>query len=158
MDFLTEGEKQVFLTVQVKVAELKTIIRFRELEKHIEEGLNINTELLTENELKEYKKSKREIAIIKEIEEKRRLEKREQTKLQNIEYKFGSPIWICKLFKDVGLCKSLNEAKKLIKQKGLRINKKAITDIDYVVSKEDAVDGNILLQRGKKQLYRISVR
>jgi len=126
----------------------------------MEVTLDIN--FLTEDEKKEYRKANLKIAELTTKVEFRKIqnskESTEQTKDPTAEYKLELPVWVCKMFKDSGLCKSLNEAKKLIKQKGLRINKKLITDIAYTVSKRDAVDGELLLQRGKKQFYKISVK
>lgn len=158
-EYLTETEKSEYLTAMLKRAELEVKIEFRNMEKGIEFTLHPDTSLLEETEMRAYEEAG---AILRSLQEKTvdRMMKIKKQKAISLSFSFvfTPPIWICKLFKDVGLCKSLNEAKKLIKQKGLRINKKAITDVDYIVSKEDVVDGGILLQRGKKQLYRISVR
>lgn len=167
MDFLTEDEKQKLLIAQLKKVELETIIRFRELGKHIDEGLEIDIKFLSEKELKEYKNAKLEILRIKEVEESQRSEviKHRKSKVldeksllhKTIPCEIEQGVWVCKLFVMTGLCKSLNEAKKLIKQKGLSINKKIIDDTDKIISNKDALHFSILLQRGKKQFHQIVI-
>lgn len=56
---------------------------------------------------------------------------------------------------EVGLTKSNSEARRLIKQNGIKINDEAINDTHYDLSEDDLVDGEIILQRGKKNFYRL---
>jgi 16S rRNA U516 pseudouridylate synthase RsuA-like enzyme len=47
--------------------------------------------------------------------------------------------------------KSKSEARRLIKQGGLRINGEVVTDVDYVITEKDFLHGiYIILQKGKK--------
>ncbi len=64
-------------------------------------------------------------------------------------------IWIVKLFVDAGLCSSNGEARRLIKQGGVYLNDKQITDKNKEISKVDLVDGVLLLRVGKKRYKRI---
>ncbi|MCK5615092.1 hypothetical protein KAR91_75210 [Candidatus Pacearchaeota archaeon] len=126
------------------------------------DNVTLDINLLTEKEKKEYREANLKIAELETKIEFREMENRKKQNAQEItltlKYKFEPPVWVCKLFNDTGLCKSLNEAKKLIKQKGLYINKTVVENIDYTVTKKDIIDGTILLQRGKKQFYRIQVK
>lgn len=154
MDFLTKKEKDEYLSVMLKKAELETKVRFREIEKKIEEGVELTISLLSKSELKEYEKTLLDISVLQETAEKGYKEK----PIEKNKVFLAADIWICKLFKDIGLCKSLNEAKKLIKQKGLYLNRKVIEDINQIVTNKDNIDGTILLQRGKKQFYKLSIK
>ena len=46
---------------------------------------------------------------------------------------------------------SKGEARRLIKQAGLKINDKVITDENYKLSSDDIIDGKIKLSQGKKK-------
>jgi tyrosyl-tRNA synthetase len=54
-------------------------------------------------------------------------------------------------FVAIGFVTSKGEARRLIKQAGLKLNDKVITDENYVISLKDAIDGNIKLSQGKKK-------
>lgn len=54
-------------------------------------------------------------------------------------------------FLQLGFVESKGEAKRLIKQAGLKINDVAITDENYSLSAKDLVDGQIKLSQGKKK-------
>lgn len=64
---------------------------------------------------------------------------------------------IIKLFREAGLCSSAGEARRLITQGGLYLNRQRITNHDQIINKDNAVNGKILLQRGKKTFYKIEV-
>ena len=51
----------------------------------------------------------------------------------------------------IGFVESKGEARRLIKQSGLKINDKAVTDENYKLSAADIVDGQIKLSQGKKK-------
>ena len=125
-------------------------------------NVTLDINLLTEKEKEEYREANLKIAELETKIEFREMENRKKQNAQEVpltlKYKFEPPVWVCKLFKDTGLCKSLNGAKKLIKQKGLYINKTVVENIDYTVTKKDIIDETILLQRGKKQFYKIAVK
>lgn len=54
-------------------------------------------------------------------------------------------------FVELGFVSSKGEARRLIKQAGLKLNDKTITDENYIISAKDVVDGNIKLSQGKKK-------
>jgi tyrosyl-tRNA synthetase len=59
------------------------------------------------------------------------------------------------LFAEVGLAGSRGEAKRLIKQGGAYINDDRIDSLERLITKDDLVDGGILLRAGKKKYHRI---
>jgi tyrosyl-tRNA synthetase len=54
-------------------------------------------------------------------------------------------------FVSLGFVASKGEARRLIKQAGLKLNDKPIVDENYIISEKDLVDGNIKLSQGKKK-------
>lgn len=60
-------------------------------------------------------------------------------------------LWIIKLLKDSGMCKSSSEARRMIKQKAVSIDKETITDENYEVEIKDG----IILRVGKKRFMKI---
>lgn len=56
-----------------------------------------------------------------------------------------------------GLNSSKSEARRAIQQGGVYVNEEKITDIETLISDKDLVDGQILLQRGKKNFSSIKV-
>ena len=50
----------------------------------------------------------------------------------------------------VGLAESNGEAKKLIQQGAISVNEQKISDIAQTFSKADAINGVLLVKRGKK--------
>ena len=54
-------------------------------------------------------------------------------------------------FVALGFVSSKGEARRLIKQAGLKLNDKVITDENYIITKKDISDGNIKLSQGKKK-------
>jgi len=62
-----------------------------------------------------------------------------------------SKVGVLDAFVAIGFVASKGEARRLIKQAGLKLNDKVITDENYVISLKDAVDGNIKLSQGKKK-------
>ncbi len=67
-------------------------------------------------------------------------------------------IWVIKLFADCGLCKSNGDARRSLKGNALSINDVKVKDDQYKVSKDDLVDGAILLKFGKKNIKRIVIK
>ncbi len=63
----------------------------------------------------------------------------------------SAPIWICRLMNDAGLVASNGEARRLIKQGGVKLNGEKIDNADLEV---EAV-GEIILQAGKRRFARI---
>ena len=60
---------------------------------------------------------------------------------------------ICVLdaFVELGFVASKGEARRLIKQAGLKLNDKVITNENYIITAKDIVNGNIKLSQGKKK-------
>lgn len=54
-------------------------------------------------------------------------------------------------FLEIGFVASKGEARRLIKQSGLKLNDKVISDENYVLSASDVVDGQVKLSQGKKK-------
>lgn len=54
-------------------------------------------------------------------------------------------------FMDIGFVSSKGEARRLIKQCGLKLNDKVITDENYRLIKEDFIDGQAKISQGKKK-------
>ncbi len=54
-------------------------------------------------------------------------------------------------FLNIGFVSSKGEARRLIKQAGLKINDKAVTDENYIITQKDLIDGQIKLSQGKKK-------
>ncbi|MCM1323153.1 MAG: tyrosine--tRNA ligase, partial [Acetobacter sp.] len=54
-------------------------------------------------------------------------------------------------FVALGFVSSKGEARRLIKQAGLKLNDKVITDENYVITEKDQIEGNIKLSQGKKK-------
>lgn len=50
---------------------------------------------------------------------------------------------------------SKSEARRLIQQGGLCLNDKKISDINYVVKKENLVENYVLVKKGKKNFLKI---
>jgi tyrosyl-tRNA synthetase len=69
----------------------------------------------------------------------------------------GEGIPLTNLLADVGLGKSRGEARRLIKQGGIRIHGEKIGDEMYIVTSDDIQDGKIALQAGKKRHHHILV-
>ncbi len=59
---------------------------------------------------------------------------------------------VVSLFKEAGVCGSKGEAKRLVKNGGIRINRERITDGETTVNRENLINGRFLLaQTGKKK-------
>ena len=54
-------------------------------------------------------------------------------------------------FLQLGFVASKGEARRLIKQAGLKINDQVITDENYIISAKDMIDGQVKLSQGKKK-------
>jgi tyrosyl-tRNA synthetase len=62
-----------------------------------------------------------------------------------------SGVSVLDAFVSLGFVASKGEARRLIKQAGLKLNDKPIVDENYIISEKDLVDGNIKLSQGKKK-------
>ena len=54
-----------------------------------------------------------------------------------------------------GIAPSKGQARTLVKQGGISINDKKITDINFIISDELFLDGYVLLKKGKKIFYKL---
>jgi len=61
------------------------------------------------------------------------------------------PVWICRLLTDAGLVASNGEARRMVRQGGVRLNGEKVTDADLEVS----LDGELILQVGKRRFARV---
>ena len=58
------------------------------------------------------------------------------------------------LLVEVGAAKSKREAREFISGNAIKINGNKVTDLDYIVSDKDFIDGNyLIIKRGKKNYY-----
>ena len=71
--------------------------------------------------------------------------------LPTISADLDAGIGVLDAFLQIGFVASKGEARRLIKQNGLKINDKPITDENYVITKTDIVDGAVKLAQGKKK-------
>jgi tyrosyl-tRNA synthetase len=62
-----------------------------------------------------------------------------------------SEISVLDAFLELGFVSSKGEARRLIKQAGLKLNDKIVTDENYIISAKDVENGNIKLSQGKKK-------
>ncbi len=54
-------------------------------------------------------------------------------------------------FLNIGFVSSKGEARRLIKQAGLKLNDATVTDENYIITQKDLIDGQIKLSQGKKK-------
>jgi len=57
----------------------------------------------------------------------------------------------------VGLASSKGEARRLVQQGGIYVNDERVTDIGHTLSEKDIQDGSVLIRKGKKKYFRITV-
>lgn len=69
----------------------------------------------------------------------------------------GDGITVINLLTEVGFVPSKSEAKRLIKQNGIAINDKTVTDFEAVVTKADFENGELVARRGKKAYLKIKL-
>lgn len=74
--------------------------------------------------------------------------------IPEIDLPAGEPIWICKVLSEAGLVKSNGEARRLVKQGGVKINGEKVTDGDLEVPAE----GEIVVQAGKRRFARVGFK
>ena len=60
-------------------------------------------------------------------------------------------IGVLDAFLQIGFVASKGEARRLIKQAGLKINDKPVTDENYVITNADVIDGAVKIAQGKKK-------
>jgi len=69
----------------------------------------------------------------------------------------GKGLWVATALVDAGLCKSNGEARRLIRQKGIRVNGEVVADEQLKLTTAHIVDGRIRLQAGKKRHHHLVV-
>ena len=69
-----------------------------------------------------------------------------------------SGVGILNAFVNIGFCASKGEARRLIKQGGLKLNDQAITDENYCLGACDIIDGQAKIALGKKKIGIIKLR
>jgi tyrosyl-tRNA synthetase len=62
------------------------------------------------------------------------------------------------VFVNIGFCATKGEARRLIKQGGLKLNDKAVSDENYRLSAADFADGQAKIALGKKKFGIIKAR
>jgi len=72
--------------------------------------------------------------------------------------RLASGISLVEIFMEVGLTTSRGEAKRLIKQGGMYVNNKRVTNVEQVLNEDDLTPTGILLRAGKKNYHRIIVK
>ncbi len=68
-----------------------------------------------------------------------------------LEVDLQAGIGILDAFLKIGFVASKGEARRLIKQAGLKLNDKQVTDENYVITAKDLINGEIKLSQGKKK-------
>jgi tyrosyl-tRNA synthetase len=63
-----------------------------------------------------------------------------------------------KLYQQIGLAQSSSAARRLIEQSGAYINGKCVNSVDYMVTKDDVINNEILLKSGKKKIHKIKIK
>lgn len=71
--------------------------------------------------------------------------------IPEVRYQFDSEeVWLPRILKDTGICKSTGEATRLIKQGGIRIDDKKVSDTQFKLSA-----GEYIIRIGKRRFYRL---
>jgi len=71
--------------------------------------------------------------------------------IPSVEIPSGDPVWICRLLTDVGLTASNGEARRMIKQGGVKVDGEKIVDPDLEIARS----GASVFQVGKRKFMRI---
>ena len=71
--------------------------------------------------------------------------------LPSIELSSVDGLSVIEAFLQIGFGESKGEARRLIKQSGLKLNDKVISDENYKLSTIDIIDGQVKLSQGKKK-------
>ena len=71
--------------------------------------------------------------------------------LPTLEADLEAGIGVLDAFLQIGFVASKGEARRLIKQAGLKINDKPVTDETYIITTADMVDGAVKIAQGKKK-------
>ena len=71
--------------------------------------------------------------------------------LPTINADLNAGIGVLDAFLQIGFVASKGEARRLIKQNGLKINDKPVSDENYVITTSDIIDGAVKISQGKKK-------
>ncbi|MBR1915840.1 MAG: tyrosine--tRNA ligase [Alphaproteobacteria bacterium] len=71
--------------------------------------------------------------------------------LPSIEADLNIGIGVLDAFLQIGFVASKGEARRLIKQAGLKLNDQVVTDENYIITQKDLTDGQVKLSQGKKK-------
>lgn len=72
--------------------------------------------------------------------------------------KIGNEKRLIEVLVNVGFAASNGEAKKLIKGNAISINDEKISDINYIITKNNEKDGNIILKKGKNNFINLIIK
>ena len=70
---------------------------------------------------------------------------------------FGEAANIVDMLAHVGLASSKGEARRLVQQGGIYVNDERISDIGHMLTENDIRDGAVMIRKGKKVYFRITV-
>jgi tyrosyl-tRNA synthetase len=71
--------------------------------------------------------------------------------IPEVKMQTSEPVWICRLLTDTGLVSSNGEARRLIKQGGVKLNGEKVADPD----REIGPHGEVVMQAGKRRFVRV---
>ncbi|WP_027716410.1 tyrosine--tRNA ligase [Desulfuromonas sp. TF] len=71
--------------------------------------------------------------------------------IPEVKMQASEPVWICRLLTDTGLVSSNGEARRLIKQGGVKLNGEKVADPD----REIGPHGEVVMQAGKRRFVRV---
>jgi tyrosyl-tRNA synthetase len=71
--------------------------------------------------------------------------------IPEVKMQASEPVWICRLLTDTGLVSSNGEARRLIKQGGVKLNGEKVADPD----REIGPHGEVVIQAGKRRFVRV---
>ncbi len=69
--------------------------------------------------------------------------------------RLGDGIGVMEIFAEVGLTKSRGEARRMIQQGGVYVNNDRVTQVDAVITQNEATSNGIVLRAGKKKYHRL---
>lgn len=160
---ITEPPKEMFGKIMsisddlmIRYYELLSHIsldEFKELRKGIKEG-SVHPKKAKEAlamEIIERFWSKEDALRAKEEFERVFKQKGLPDEIPEVRYPFNSEkVWLPQILKETGICKSTGEAMRLIKQGGIRIDDKKVSDTQFKLS-----SGEYIIRIGKRRFYRL---
>lgn len=82
----------------------------------------------------------------------------DRSNMPTVEIEFGEGKGVIDLFFEAGLAGTKSDVRRLIQGGGCSIDDKKVTDVKAVVTKDDAIDGEMILRAGKKHFKRVIVK